>query len=767
MTRSDPAPGKESLADRVGPKTATRLAELGLHTVDDLLWHLPRRYYSTGEVTRLAELRVGETVTVVATVVSATTRRMRSRRGTITTVTVTDGERILDVTFFSQPWRDKQLPAGRRVILSGTVASYRGRLQLSHPLIEPLDEESSTMAAAPDSAPESRAVAHASRLVSVYPATTSMPSWLVAKAVAVVLPDVDHLPDPVSAQAAARHALLSRPAAFRAVHTPADREQVEQGRRRLAYEEALVLQVELLRRRALAQSSRAHPRPLRSGGLLEAFDDALEWTLTDGQTQVGEQITADLAGDIPMLRLLQGDVGAGKTLVALRAMLTVVDNGGQAVLLAPTEVLASQHARALRELLGPLAEAGLLGGSDRGTRVCLLTGSMTTKQRRQRLADVAAGQAGIVVGTHALLYGGVQFADLGLVVIDEQHRFGVEQRAALAGQQPDGTRPHVLVMTATPIPRTVAMTVFGDLDVSILADLPPGRGEVTTHVVPVVDKPHYLPRVWERIREEVALGRRAYVVCPRIGSLGDADVGPGDEAPAEDEIDAKGESEQQSASADHHGPPAAVGSGTARPLTSVLELYTELAHGPLSDLRLAPLHGGLTADVKDHTMRRFGQGELDVLVSTTVVEVGVDVAEASVMVVCDAERFGVSQLHQLRGRVGRGAIPGVCLLVTRLEDGSPARERLEAVAATRDGFELARIDLQQRREGDVLGALQSGKNSSLRVLSVLRDERVIADARVDAATILEADPSLTSHEPLAAAVAALAGTEAAEYMEKA
>ena len=460
-----------------------------------------------------------------------------------------------------------------------------------------------------------------------------------------------------------------------------------------------------------------------------------------------------------MHRLLQGEVGSGKTVVALRAMLAVVDAGGQAALLAPTEVLAQQHHRSISAMLGPLAERGLLGGSDIGTRVALLTGSQATQARRTALLDVVSGDAGIVVGTHALIQDAVEFHDLGLVVVDEQHRFGVEQRDALRSKAK--VSPHVLVMTATPIPRTVAMTVFGDLDVSTLTELPAGRSPIATHVVPTGEKPHFLDRAWERVREEVAAGHQVYVVCPRIGgSIGGTDdgrsAGPDDGDPDDVPVDV----------------PAADGSDgaaekPARPGVAVLDVAPMLTEGPLAGLRVEVMHGRLPSDAKDEVMRRFAAGEVDVLVSTTVVEVGVDVANATGMVVLDADRFGVSQLHQLRGRVGRGAAPGLCLLVTDSETGSPARERLDAVAATLDGFELSRLDLEARREGDVLGASQSGRRSSLRLLRVLRDEDLIVDARDDAAEVVGGDPDLRAHAGLRDAVDRALAEQRAEYLDKA
>src|SRR6266851_2847887 len=459
-------------------------------------------------------------------------------------------------------------------------------------------------------------------------------------------------------------------------------------------------------------------------------------------------------------------------------MLQVVDAAGQAALLAPTEVLAQQHHRSISQMLGPLAMAGLLGGAEQATRVALLTGSQGSAARRRALLEAASGEAGIVIGTHALLEEHVQFADLGMIVIDEQHRFGVEQREALRGKAADG-RPHVLVMTATPIPRTVAMTVFGDLEVTELRELPAGRSPIATHVVPAAEKPHYLDRTWERVTEEVALGRQAYVVCPRIGGeAGDGPAGPGgDNAPA-----AGGPAGRSAAWPDRddglgiaddggfdfgEGEPGDDEAGLPRRAAlAVTEVAAELQQGPLADLTVAVLHGRLPPDEKDKVMLAFADGQIDVLVTTTVVEVGVDVPNATMMVIMDADRFGVSQLHQLRGRVGRGGQPGLCLLVTEAPAGQ-ARERLDAVAATQDGFALSRLDLEQRREGDVLGAAQAGRRSSLKLLTLLRDEELIGEARQEAEELVGADPSLAGQPALAAAITALLDAERAEYLEKA
>jgi ATP-dependent DNA helicase RecG len=428
-------------------------------------------------------------------------------------------------------------------------------------------------------------------------------------------------------------------------------------------------------------------------------------------------------------------VGSGKTIVALRAMLTVIDNGGQAALLAPTEVLAAQHLRTITKLLGDLAQGGMLGGDEKATQVTLITGSQSAAARKEALALAASGAAGIVIGTHALLGESIVFKDLGLIVVDEQHRFGVEQRDALKSKA--HTPAHLLVMTATPIPRTVAMTVFGDLDISTLRELPLGRQPITTHVIAAQEKPAHLERAWQRIAEEVSQGHQAYVVAPRISATNNEDA----------DMDFLFGTESQS-------------------IASVEELGPMLHSGPFSGLRVAPLHGRLSTEVKDSTMSAFSAGDLDVLISTTVIEVGVDVPNATVMVIMDADRFGVSQLHQLRGRIGRGSSPGLCLLVTNSLPETPARIRLEAVASTLDGFELSKIDLEQRREGDVLGASQSGTRSHLRLLRVLRDEELIDSARQSAEKIIEADPSLAGFKILNDEIKFLETDSATDFIDK-
>ncbi|GHH70410.1 ATP-dependent DNA helicase RecG [Streptosporangium violaceochromogenes] len=718
----------EPLTKALDPKTARLLESvLDLRTVGDLLRHYPRRYAERGELTDLDDLRPDEHVTVVGEVTRAMRRPMRNKGGTWLEVEVVDGRKSkIYLSFFGRASHiaESRLRPGARGMFAGKVGAFgqgdKRRWQLSHPEFEMFDQA------------EVNAEEFASALVPIYPAGKDVTPWAVRRALGVLLDTLEPLDDPLPADLRSRHGLAGLAEALLAIHRPRDHADVGRARRRLKFDEALLLQAVLLQRRMAAASWAATPRPPRGDGLLAGFDARLPFALTEGQCAVGEEIAADLAAAHPMHRLLQGEVGAGKTVVALRAMLQVVDAGGQAVLLAPTEVLAQQHHRSISAMLGDLATGGMFGG----TAVALLTGSLGAAARRSAMLDAASGAAGIVVGTHAVLQEHVRFADLGLVVVDEQHRFGVEQRDALR-EKAGGGRPHVLVMTATPIPRTVAMTVFGDLTVSTLSQLPAGRAPITTHVVPAAEKPHFLDRVWGRLREEVELGRQAYVVCPRIGDL------EGDEGDLSKDDDER------------------------RPPLAVLEVAETLSQGPLRGLRTAVLHGKLPPEEKDEVMRAFGRGEVDVLVATTVIEVGVDVPNSSVMVIMDADRFGVSQLHQLRGRVGRGGLPGLCLLVTDSPGGTPARERLDAVASTLDGFELSRVDLEQRREGDVLGVAQSGRRSSLKMLQLLRDEEVIHAARLDAEALLEADPALAEHPGLRTEIDRLLADDRAEYLEKA
>jgi ATP-dependent DNA helicase RecG len=714
------------LATALGGRTAAALQRgLGLATVGDLLSHYPRRYARRGELTALTQLPLDENVTIVAEVLEVRSRSMQARKGSILEVRISDGKGVLTLTFFNQAWRANELKPGVRGIFAGKVGDYRGSLQLAHPDYELFDPTSDDSRRADPAA----AKAWAELPIPIYPATSTVASWQLQKAIGVVLDTLPPIDDPVPDAVRSARKLLPFRKALELVHRPQVDSDWGAARKALKFQEAFVLQAALLQRRARLRETAATVR--EPGALLEGFDAALPFQLTGDQRAVGEQISADLAAAVPMNRLVQGEVGSGKTLVALRAMLAVAQSGGQSALLAPTEVLAHQHLRSIVRTLGPDLAARL--------RPTLLTGQLPAAERKKALLAAVSGSAHIVVGTHALLSDHVGFFDLGLVVVDEQHRFGVDQREALRakGTQP----PHVLVLTATPIPRTVAMTVFGDLDVSSIAELPAGRSPIASHVVPLAEKPGWMPRVWERVAEELAQGRQAFVVCPAI--------------------DAKNVEQGETVEA--------VGEASTRPAetSNVTQVLASLRENPLlAGRRIEGLHGRLPGEEKDALMRAFAEGAIDVLVATTVIEVGVDVPNASAMVVLDADRFGVSQLHQLRGRVGRGGIPGLCLFVTTAEDGTLARDRVEAVAATLDGFELANKDLELRQEGDVLGSTQSGGRSSLRLVRVATDGDLIAEARDLAAGILADDPMLAAHAPLREALERRLDEESEAFLAK-
>ncbi len=742
--------GWDTGLDRVlGAKTAKALdSAFGLSTAGDLLRHYPRRYAERGELTAVAGLEIGEHATVLAQVERVSKRSMRSKRGSIVEARITDGHRSLTCTFFNQAWRERELLPGRKGMFAGKVTAYRGNLQLAHPEYQLFDGQDAQEGG---SGEHSAAEEFAAALIPVYPAAQGLPSWSIARCVAQALDTWDGVDDPLPDALRDRMELPALEDALRRIHRPGTLADVEAARERLKWDEALGVQLSLAQLRQVSRVRPAPAAPRRDDGLLAAFDERLPFTLTAGQGDVGERIAADLSTGHPMNRLVQGEVGSGKTVVALRAMLQVIDAGRQAAMLAPTEVLAAQHARSLNQLLGDLSRGGELGAADHATRIALLTGSLPAAQRKQAMLDAASGTAGIVVGTHALIQDRVSFADLGLVVVDEQHRFGVEQRDALRARGGEDASPHVLVMTATPIPRTVAMTVYGDLETSALRELPSGRAPISTSVVPVAEKPSWLDRAWQRVGEEVAAGHQVYVVCPRVGDDGTGTAGTSGAA-AEDGTE--------------EAPPAEDDAGERRPPLAVVDVAEQLREGALSHLTLGVLHGRLAAEDKDSVMRAFAAGDIDVLVATTVVEVGVDVPNATVMVIMDADRFGVSQLHQLRGRVGRGSAPGLCLLVSDAMAGTTSRERLDAVASTTDGFELARLDLQLRREGDILGASQSGRRSGLKMLSLLRDEEVIARAREEAEAVVAEDPELREHPGLAGMVAELVHEDRAGYLEK-
>jgi ATP-dependent DNA helicase RecG len=730
------------LVSIVGDKTAKVLAEqLELHTVGDLLRHYPRRYVVRGELTDIQSLVEGEEVTIFAKVESTKVRRIPGRKGAIVETVVTDGRAKLILTFFNQAWREKDLREGRQGLFAGKVGIFKGKRQLSHPDYLLIPEGDDVDSAIGD---------FAGKFLPVYPATAKLPSWKIAQCVRLALSALETLPDYVPQEYLGELGYPDFVTALNEVHEPTSAEAAELAKQRLTFDEALLMQLFLALRRIELRVATTKQRAPREDGLLKTFDSRMPFELTAGQKQVWQEIVKDLSGNHPMYRLLQGDVGSGKTIVALRVMLAVVDSGGQAALLAPTEVLAQQHFQNFRRLLGDLAEGGMLGGNVHGTQIGLLTGSMTQADKRAMQSAIASGEIGLVVGTHALLSENVEFADLGLVVVDEQHRFGVEQRDALRGKaaQP----PHVLVMTATPIPRTVAMTIFGDLDVSILRELPLGRSPITTHVVSAISKPQHLHRAWGRALEEIKQGHQVYVVAPRISANDDSDL------------------QKFGLTADELALARKLSDDTENsvnlPMNSVEELFPQLKEGALKGVRIAMMHGRLKSEEKEVVMNRFAKGEIDALVTTTVIEVGVDVPNASMMIIMDADRFGVSQLHQLRGRVGRGTTPGLCLLVTNADEGSDAMQRLLAVASTTDGFELSRLDLEQRREGDVLGAAQSGARSHLRLLRVIRDEDLIVKAREVAERITAVDPSLKKFAQLQIEIDKLRQEERASYLEK-
>jgi len=720
------------LTNIVGDRTAQVLEKsFGITTVNELLRHYPRRYVVRGELTDISTLLADDEVTILAEIQAVNLRRANGKN--ILEVVVTDGSAKLSLTFFNQAWREKDLKVGRVGLFAGKVGVFKGKRQLSHPDYQLI----------PDGNDVDAAVAEfAGKFLPVYPATAKLPSWKVMQCVNLALNSMDDLPDYLPVEIAQEFKYPSLEKAFHDIHQPPDLDSAESARQRLTFDEALLLQLLLGQRRneilKLSTKSRTPNTPV----LVAAFEAKLPFKYTSGQIEVNAEIEKDLSNKYPMHRLLQGEVGSGKTVVALRAMLSVVDSSGQAALLAPTEVLAQQHYRTITKLLGELAQAGTLQAGAVGTQVELLTGSLSAAAKKEIHTKLASGQTGIVIGTHALISDGVTFNDLGLVIVDEQHRFGVEQRDALRmkAKRP----PHLLVMTATPIPRTVAMTVFGDLDISTLRELPGGRVAITTHLIPVLEKPHFLNRAWERVKEEAAKGHQIYIVAPRI-------INPN-----------KKLTEREIAAAQLLGEELL----DNEEMTAVEELAPQLATGALKGLKIAVLHGRLSSEVKEQTMSAFARGEIQVLVATTVIEVGVDVPNASMMVIMDADRFGVSQLHQLRGRVGRGSVPGLCLLVSNAQEDSQSMNRLSSVAATLDGFELARIDLEQRKEGDVLGRSQSGGRSHLRLLRVLRDEDLIQRAREVALKILAINSNLDHLPELKNEVAKLQSDEAARFMDK-
>ena len=658
----------------------------------------------------------------------------------------------MKLSFFNAWTAAREIREGETMMFSGRVGIYRGEYTLTNPHYALLSKDASG-ADVTDAA---------TAPVPVYRAPVKLPTDRISGYMAQLLEKVPlkEFEDPVPYTIRRARKVPSLEWTYRALHTPDSEDTWRAAQAQMRYREAFVLQSALARLHSVRAAHLTQPRPAVEGGLADQLLEVLPYELTEGQQKVGAEIAADLSSESPMNRLLQGDVGSGKTVVALRAMLQVADAGGQSAMLAPTEVLAEQHLRSVLDILGDMAapegsdadgpadaDGSIDGGEESGrVRARLLTASMGTRAKRKVLQELADGTAQIVIGTHALLSDDVRFNDLGLVVVDEQHRFGVEQRDGLRG--PDGALPHRLVMTATPIPRTVAMTVFGDLDVSVLDTLPAGRQKISTHVVPLAEKPAWASRLWRRAREEIDAGHQVYVVVPKIGEDGDS-LEEGAAFFGASSLNGAGAGAGNSAQG-YFGQGGSASSDGKVQLTSVASMYSYLsAEDALVGVRIGTLHGRMDPAEKTAVMTAFERGEIDLLISTTVIEVGVNVPNATLMIIMDADRFGISGLHQLRGRVGRGGYAGTCLLVTRQEEGGVSRERLDAVASTTDGFELSRIDLAQRREGDILGAAQSGSKSTLRFLRALADADIIERAREDARSVVEKDPTLAKHPSLA------------------
>ena len=689
----------------VGDKRAESLAKLDVRTVLDLLTYYPRRYLDRTNERRIDELDVGEEAMVLATVKAVSVRRTKSHK-TMVTVDLTDGSGFLRATFFNQPFRERQLRSGMSTVLFGKVEVFNGRRQMTNPVVDLVGDKTG-------------------RIVPMYPQSekAGVMTWDIDRWMAEVLDRAGEFADPVPPGVLARWGLADRTRAFNDVHKPETMASAMDARRRLVFDELLRVQLKLVqRKRELERTTPGISHDVGGGGtegLVHRFHERLPFPLTGAQRRVIGEIAVDLASPHPMHRLLQGDVGSGKTIVAVSALLVAVQGGHQGALMAPTEVLAEQHFWGVRELLEgftvPDTNAeSLFGGAgmDRELRVELLTNRTTAAERRRIVAGLAAGEIDLAIGTHALIQEGIEFRSLGVVVIDEQHRFGVEQRAALRDKSAGEAVPDVLVMTATPIPRTAAMTVYGDLDVSVLDEMPPGRTPiVTTWARTDADEAD----VWELVRAQVREGHQAYVVCPLIDESEKLEV------------------------------------------RSAEETYERLQAEELAGLRLGLLHGRVAAGEKEKVMGLFRSGGLDVLVATTVIEVGVDVPNASVMVILDADRFGIAQLHQLRGRVGRGAAHSYCELVgeATTPDG---QARLEALVRTTDGFELAEIDLDLRGEGTIMGERQKGRND-LKLASLRRDREWVQRARDVAFELIDADPTLAAHPMLADEVELFLGDE--------
>lgn len=684
----------------VGPRRAEALARLDLHNVADLLWHVPHRYVDRSlqppiDALESVELGEGEELTVFGEVQRMTQRPIR-RKLTLFELTIADGTGTLRASWFNQPGLARRAAVGATVAVSGTLKWFKGRAQLEVTAIETIEPAADTSGGAAAAAAATDVVG---RVVPVHPGSAEVPPSLLRTLLREALERTGSLRDPVPPPLRERHGLMDRTTAFRQVHFPDDMDAARRARDRLVYDELFVLETSLALHRAnVLEAADGHVTPA-DGPAWRAYRAALPFACTAAQLRALDEIAVDLARPVPMHRLLQGDVGAGKTVVAAHTLLAAVDAGGQGALMAPTEVLAEQHhAGLVRDLADVVVPDETTLSGTRPVAVALLTNRTTGARRTELLGELAAGRIDIVVGTHALIQDAVSIPQLRVVVIDEQHRFGVHQRVALRERgDADAPAPDVLIMTATPIPRTLAMTVYGDLDVSVLDELPPGRTPVRTVAVP----PGAAERAsaWRQLRDEVAGGRQAYVVCPLVAES--------------DALEA----------------------------TSATSEYERLTATDLADLRVGLLHGQLRPSEKQDVMTAFRDGDVDVLVATTVIEVGVDVPNATVMIIEDAERFGLSQLHQLRGRIGRGAAASTCFLFAAPQTDD-ARARMDAMVATTDGFVLAERDLEIRGEGALMGARQSGR-SDLRVARLLRDLAWVEAARQDAFALVADDRGLT------------------------
>lgn len=736
MSEQETPAAEEPLKKVLGRVAGKLEKKFGLQTTLDLLYFFPRRYHELGELTSFSQLTLGEEQSVIAQIADSSRRRTRGGKWMLS-LQLSDGENLMDAVFWAKSqhlinWMSTQMQVGQTKLFSGRPSLYRGCLQLSHPSYQEVSDENL------DVTSNQAAKVQAQRPEPIYPAKVGLPTWTTQKAIAVVLDQLKFrpLPDPLPAEIRKEQGLLEINTALEQIHRPQTRADYQAARSRFRYEEAFVLQAALAERRQELAEDAPVLKEL-PGGFTERVAASLPFALTDFQQQALADIGERLQSPRPMNLLLQGDVGSGKTVVSLLAMLRAVDGGRQGIFMAPTEVLVHQHFSTLTGLLGEYAQPGgfTLRGTE-GVPIYRLTSSMPTAEKNRTLDALKTGQPALIVGTHALLSQRVMLTSPGVVVIDEQHKFGVRQRDRL--RQAESGTPHLLVMTATPIPRSVAMTSFGDLDLLTLKGMPPGRTKVETFRVDTANRT-WTARTWQRAAEEIAAGHRVFVVCPAIN--------PG------------------STSAD--GAEGEEGEDAREPIANVSDTVSQLRSLPaLKGIEIGILHGQMSAEEKDQAMADFTAGRTPLLVATTVIEVGVDVPEATMMVILDADRFGLAQLHQLRGRIGRGKFGGVCLVWSRVQPDTLASRRLDAFTKTTDGFELAAFDLQLRESGDILGDSQSGRASSLKILDLLADEEVISQARKDAKHLVAGDPHLQQHQVLQQAIARRVSEEEQEFLER-